>query len=204
MMVINVRDSTIGGAFVFGSWSLWFKSAFLAIPVSRCHSLILLKHTSLNKNLTKFWFGFVLFCSPRWGTGLGRRLPLTPSDWLLLCLPHPLPPAAPACSPVLLPSLTTPAGYRSSDLLLADHPLLPLLHLAGVTTYSVSDIVILHKPLVCKGKAKTTVPGWTWTSTFKVCSLQRLPLDYLVLLNDLISKLYLMSGNQITSQSWKQ
>ena len=91
---------------------------------------------------------------------------------LLLRLAHPS-----CCSlrPLLL-------GHRSD----AGHPLLPFLHLAGVTTYFGSELVILHEPLICKGKAKTTVPGWTWTFTFRACGLQRLPLDYLT---DLISKL---------------
>ena len=116
MMVINIRDSTVGRAFVFGSWSLWFKSAFLAIPVSRCHSLTLLKHTSLTK--TKIWrnYGLVLFCSPRWGIVFGRRLPLTPR----LAAPLLASPSASCCSGLL----SCPSVSSAMLLLLGLDPLL--------------------------------------------------------------------------------
>ena len=99
LTIINIRNSAVVEALVFRSWSLWFKSASLSNPVTRCHSLILLKHTNLTykKKITKFWFSFVLFYSPRWGTGLGRRLPLT----LRLAAPLLASPSAPCCSGLL-------------------------------------------------------------------------------------------------------
>ena len=91
----------------------------------------------LNIKMQKFWFCFDV---PEGATGLGRRLPLTPPGWLLLRLPHPLPPAAPlSCCSLMLPA---PAGSRSGVLLLAVHLLLLFLHLAGVSTYSGSDMLL--------------------------------------------------------------
>ena len=92
--------------------------------------------------LYKFWqnTGLVLFCFdvPEGATGPGRRLPLTPSACPTLCLQL-LRLALLSHSFLLLPA---PAGSRSGDLLLAVHPLLPFLHLAGVTTYSGSDVLL--------------------------------------------------------------
>ena len=93
--------------------------------------------------LIKYWFCFVLFWCPRGGyrpwSPTATDIPACCSSACLTLRLLLLRLALLSCCSLWLPA---PAGSRSAALLLAAHPRLPFFHLAGVATYSVSDITI--------------------------------------------------------------